>query len=250
MSPRHAPPRQLDGQAASSHEEEAAWPEPRAQHLYHQLVERWGERPCCPDSDYPVVQSLVWAILSQRTNYLNQKRAYARLVETVPTWQELADADIARIEEAIQTATFPEVKAPVIKRLLNELFEAQESYDLEWLRDADVERAYTFLTQFHGIGPKSASITLLFNLGKPILPVDTHVSRVSRRYGLIPMKSGDAKAHELLNAMMPPGDTHAIYNFHRDAFLHGQKICTYSSPKCERCPLRHDCDYYAAHHTA
>jgi endonuclease-3 len=88
---------------------------------------------------------------------------------------------------------------------------------------------------------------LLFALGRPALPVDTHVHRVSRRLGLIgPQVSADA-AHTLLEAALPPEH---VYEFHIDMIRHGRQVCHAQRPDCAKCVLRDLCDYYAALHSA
>ena len=216
-----------------------SWPDPLAEQLYDGLMAHWGEREI--GYERRVIDAVVWGMLSQRTNYANQRRAYDTMRARFPSWEELAHADLDALEEAISSCTYPEVKAPAIQALLQQVQREHPDFDLEHLRQWSTEDAYRFLTAFKGVGPKTASMTLLFYMRKPILPVDTHVSRVCRRYGLIPPRTSDAKAHKLLNAMMPNGDAFKIYNFHRGGFQHGQKICTYSAPRCNRCPLFESC---------
>ncbi|MBA3944261.1 MAG: endonuclease III, partial [Herpetosiphonaceae bacterium] len=70
----------------------------------------------------------------------------------------------------------------------------------------------------------------------------THVHRVSQRVGLIGPKVDPTAAHALLLALLPH-DPQILYNFHVDTLRHGQRICTWSSPKCDQCPLLRICDY-------
>jgi endonuclease-3 len=81
---------------------------------------------------------------------------------------------------------------------------------------------------------------LLFALGRPALPVDTHVHRVARRLGLVPDKSTAEQAHVLLEAMVPPD---LVYPFHIQLIKHGRRTCYAQRPKCDACPLRKECPY-------
>jgi len=91
------------------------------------------------------------------------------------------------------------------------------------------------------IGPKTAACVLLFALGKPALPVDTHVYRIAKRLGLIgPKVSADA-AHSQLEAALP---AKAIYAFHINMIQHGKRICHAQRPKCFECPLNDICNLY------
>ncbi|MGD2048685.1 MAG: endonuclease III, partial [Chloroflexota bacterium] len=112
---------------------------------------------------------------------------------------------------------------------------------LDFLNDMSVEEALEWLTDLHGVGPKTASIVLLFSFGRPVFPVDTHVHRVSGRLGLIGPKVTADKAHQILENM---GDPDTYYAMHLNLIRHGREICTARNPKCEQCPLRERCDYY------
>jgi endonuclease-3 len=90
---------------------------------------------------------------------------------------------------------------------------------------------------------KTASLVLLFCFSKRVLPVDTHVHRVSQRIGLIGPKVNPTAAHPLLLNLLPP-DPHVLFNFHISLLLHGQKICIWGTPRCEKCPLTDLCDWY------
>jgi endonuclease-3 len=91
------------------------------------------------------------------------------------------------------------------------------------------------------VGPKTAAIVLLFSLGRPAFPVDTHVHRVSKRLGLIDAKVSREKAHILLEAMLPE---ELYYPFHLNVIKHGREICRASQPECAICPLQDLCAYY------
>jgi endonuclease-3 len=109
------------------------------------------------------------------------------------------------------------------------------------------EEGLAWLMALPGVGIKTASLVLLFCFSKPLLPVDTHVHRVSQRLGLIGPKVSANAAHKLLLDLLPQ-DPHVLYNFHVTMLRHGQRLCLWGTPHCERCPLRERCDWYAAHY--
>jgi endonuclease-3 len=88
---------------------------------------------------------------------------------------------------------------------------------------------------------KTASCVLLFSLGMPALPVDTHVSRVARRLGLIGSKTPVDKAHKLLESVVPEKK---VYKFHVLFIEHGRKICKAQHPGCHQCALQNVCPSY------
>jgi len=99
-----------------------------------------------------------------------------------------------------------------------------------------------------GVGPKSAACVLLFACHRPLLPVDTHVHRVSQRLGLIGPKVTADQAHALIQRLLPdPANAADVLAFHRDMLLHGQRVCVWRDPRCAQCSLCAWCDYYAAH---
>lgn len=189
------------------------------------------------------MDQVIATILSQRTNYQDEKTAYDRLLAEFGDWEGVGDASVEAIEAAIATVRFPEIKAPRIKQVINRIIAEHGRANLDFLIDWPVEDARDYLYSFPGIGPKTAAFMLLFTLKKPILPVDTHVHRVSTRTGIIGPKVSQAKAHQLLLAMLPP-EPDELLNFHKLLFKHGQRICTWSYPKCYYCVLRDICDYY------
>ena len=106
-----------------------------------------------------------------------------------------------------------------------------------------MQEAMDWLMALPGVGHKTATFVMLFTFRKPVLPVDTHVHRVSQRLGIIGPKVSQAKAHQVLLDMLP-ADADELLNFHKLFFKHGQQICTWSHPKCEECYLTDVCDYY------
>jgi endonuclease III len=83
----------------------------------------------------------------------------------------------------------------------------------------------------------------LFCFAKPVLPVDTHLHRVSGRLGLIGPKASAEAAHTILLNLLPP-EPFVLYNFHVGMLRHGQKICVWGTPRCKQCALTELCDYY------
>jgi endonuclease-3 len=105
-----------------------------------------------------------------------------------------------------------------------------------------VEKAKAWLVAINGVGPKTAAIVLLFSLGMPAFPVDTHVHRVTKRLGLIGPKVTREQAHVVFEEAMP---AETFYAFHLNLILHGRQVCKARKPACEACALRDVCDYFA-----
>lgn len=196
----------------------------------------YGLPPWRPHGD--AMTELVLTILSQNTSDRNSGRAFARLLERYPTWEALAAADPNDVEEAIAVGGLAKTKAPRIKALLARIVELRGGLDLSHLAAMPLDEAKAWLEGLPGVGPKTAACVLLFALGRPALPVDTHVHRVAKRLGLIPERMGAAQSHAALEAIVP---AELMYGFHVALIKHGRRLCSAQRPRCAECPLLDGC---------
>jgi endonuclease-3 len=209
-------------------------------HAVHaMLAEHYGPRVWRGRRD--PLGELVMTILSQNTTDRNSGRAYTALRRRFPDWQAVIDAPTAEVYAAIQPAGLGNVKAPRIQHTLAAIQERTGTLSLDHLETMSLEEARAWLLSLDGVGPKTAACVLLFALGKPALPVDTHVHRVSLRLGLIAPRTSAERAHALLEAALPP-DT--VYAFHLNLIQHGRLVCHARRPACERCSLTEQCAYF------
>ncbi|MHA6246848.1 endonuclease III domain-containing protein [Pontibacter sp. CAU 1760] len=210
--------------------------------LTHQLLNEAYKRLTL-DSRRTPMHELISTMLSHRTNHADEVMAYNTMLERFGDWEGVMHADEKELADAIKTTRYPEQKAPQIQQTLRMIKEDRGEIDISFLKETPVEDALHWLTRLPGVGPKTATLLLLFNFKKPVLPVDTHVFRVSQRVGLLGAKVTANKAHHLLLEMLPK-DAVELFNFHKHLFWHGQRVCTYYSPKCEACVLNSICNYY------
>ncbi len=187
------------------------------------------------------IAELVQTILSQNTSDSNSSRAYERLLASFGGWQDIADADVSQISRSIKIGGLEEVKARYIKQALEEIRRRHGGFDLEFLKELPLDEARDWLRQLPGVGMKTASCVLLFSLGMPALPVDTHVFRVAKRLGLVDAKASVEKAPRQLEASVPPRN---IYRFHVLFIQHGRKVCKAQRPRCPECVLGGLCPSY------
>lgn len=202
------------------------------------LIQEYGERVWKSRRD--PLSELVLTILSQHTADINSHRAFHALREAFPTWQEVLDASEEKIAEVIRPAGLANIKARRLKETLR-VVAREANLDLSFLATTDLAEAKSWLQSLKGVGPKTAACVLLFSLGLPALPVDTHVYRVSRRLGLIDSNASAEAAHEILEQSLPPS---AVYQFHVNMVAHGRRVCKAQSPRCSICVLQPECDYY------
>jgi endonuclease-3 len=215
---------------------------PKLERIYQLLVQTYGEPEWQPTGD--ALGELVGTILSQHTSDINSGRAYQQLVATFPTWEQVRDAPVEQVAQAIRSGGLANMKAPRIQEVLRVLTERLHSapLSLNFLAERPLAEGRSYLRSLPGVGPKTAACVLLFSLGLPAFPVDTHVHRTSRRLGLIGAKVSADQAHAIYEQIVPAEYAHTL---HVNLIQHGRRICHAQRPACERCPLRLECAYYA-----
>lgn len=207
--------------------------------IHRRLLNTYGEPRW--SNPRPPLDQLVSTILSQNTNDVNRDRAFKRLRQRFPTWEQVRDAPAQGVVEAIRPAGLANQKGPRIQEALQRITDERGELSLDFLADLPLEEARDWLLSIRGVGPKTAAIVLLFSLGQPAFAVDTHVHRVSRRVGLFGERVNAEKAHGLLEALIPP-DWYAA--LHLNLVRHGRQVCQARKPDCPACVLRDLCDYY------
>lgn len=195
-----------------------------------------------PERGHPKdpLSELIFTILSQNTTDTNRDRAYERLRNRFPRWEDVLAADLPEIEEAIRVGGLGSQKSKRIKAILSEIREKTGTLSLDYLADRRPEEARRELLLFNGVGRKTAAIVLLFSLGMPAFPVDTHVMRVTRRLGLITEKTNADAAHEVLGGLVPPDK---YYPTHINLIRLGRTLCKPRNPRCSECPLAPVCRF-------
>ncbi|GMV85162.1 MAG: hypothetical protein AMXMBFR80_10180 [Dehalococcoidia bacterium] len=201
--------------------------------LVMQALEPLYGRPQPMPSHDPLAE-LVLTVLSQNTADTNSGRAFVQMMRRYPSWDAIAAAPLDELVTTIQSGGLARQKAPRIQAILRAVAERSPGWDLSFLETMPLEEARAWLRALPGVGPKTAACVLLFSLGRPALPVDTHVERVSKRLGLIPAKATAEQAHDLLEALVDPAD---YYRFHMLLIKHGRRTCAARKPACDRCPI-------------
>jgi endonuclease III len=206
--------------------------------LLRRLRRAYGPRPwkCWGKG----VDVLIDTILSQNTSNANSQAGYRQLRRRFRSWNQVADAPVAEVERHIRVAGLSNQKAPRIQAILRQIKSDRGRIDLQHLAEMDEQLAYAYLTNFRGVGPKTANCVLLFAFGMGVFPVDTHIHRIARRLKLIGPKTTAERAHDLLKPMIPPKDR---YEMHVLLIEHGRKTCRAINPRCRECVLLDVCPY-------
>ena len=206
------------------------------------LEKEYGKKMLQPSSD--PLSELIATILSQNTSDHNSHRAFRSLRKTFRSWDELRTASLGKISRSIKTGGLEQVKAGRIKRILNQIYEERGRVTLSFLRRWETEKIRKYLSGFKGVGEKTIACVLLFSLGRPVFPVDTHILRVSKRLGLIPAKADSKRANQILQNKIPEN---LVYSFHLNLIQHGRKICKAGNPLCGECILYQKCEFREKH---
>ena len=209
--------------------------------VYQRLIELHGELERVPRRE--PMHELISTLLSHRTTEAQEARAFDAMMQRFGSYEAVRVAAFDELVEAIHGVNWPDTKAKNIQRVLNRIHEERGELSVAFLDQLPTDEALQWLLDLPGVGLKTATLVLLFCFGKTVLPVDTHLHRVSGRIGLIGAKVSAEKAHDQLLALLP-SDAHVLYNFHIAMLRHGQKICVWKSPRCAQCPLTDICDYF------
>jgi endonuclease III len=186
---------------------------------------------------HPIAE-LVLTVLSQSTNDRNRDVAYLRLRERFADWEQVRDAPLAEVEEAIRPGGISKVKSQRIQAILRAISDEVGELSLDWLTTVPVPQARDFLTSLPGVGRKTAACVLLFACGLHDVPVDTHVSRVAMRLGLLQGGAPFDQLHDQMLALTAPGEE---LELHVNLLRHGRRTCHARSPACQECALARMC---------
>jgi endonuclease III len=231
--------------------------------------------PLMAPHDRPL-DELVLTVLSQSTNDRNRDVAFLRLRERFDAgpgasgtdWAAVLEAPVSEVEEAIRPGGISKVKSARIQAILAAIAAnprggqglaeepgvghgdgegrgrghgsgpKHDPLSLKWMRTAPVAESRDYLTALPGVGRKTAACVLLFAYGLRDVPVDTHVSRVGTRLGLLEPGAPFDRLHDQMLALTPPGEE---LELHVNLLRHGRRTCHARSPACAECDLARMC---------
>ena len=214
-------------------------PDPRHIAAVQRLL-RDSQGPFVPNPRLPLIDELIATVLSQATSDRNSERAFAELKDAFPRWDEVLAAPVAKVADAIRSGGIADQKARRIQQILAAIQDREGGIDLSRLYELDDAAIEDYLTSLPGVGPKTAACVLVFAMGRPAFPVDTHVHRIATRLGWVPAGTTAERAHRLLSRAVP---AELRYDLHIALIVHGRTVCMAQRPRCETCVLRSLCPY-------
>ena len=183
-------------------------------------------------------KTLIWTVLSQNTSDVNSGRAMERLENRFDiTPEALSRAPIDELIEPIRPAGLYRVKAPRIKEISSIIINRFRG-DLDSVLKKGPEEARSILTELPGVGYKTADVVLAFVAGHPTIPVDTHVTRVSKRLGIARKKARYEEIRLALERLVP---ANRRVRMHLSLIRFGREICKAPRPLCPQCPVNRAC---------
>jgi endonuclease-3 len=193
----------------------------------------WHNEASPPDLKHSEpLDGLILTVLSQHTNDRNRDAAFFRLKERYPTWDEAVLAGYDAVEDAVRPAGLAPTKAGRILEILKIVREDFGLYSILPLADRGRDGAREYLLTLPGVGEKTAACVLLFDMGLPAFPVDTHVARFCQRVGFV---SGKTPAEEICGLMEHEVAPSRYLGGHVNIIEHGRNICKARAPLCEKC---------------
>jgi endonuclease-3 len=188
------------------------------------------------------IDQFVLSFLGSRTYDRASWNAFLRLLSRNKSWNDVADAAPEDIEAALADVTYPEKKAPELKRALQKIRARAGAINLDFLEDIHTGTALLWLEQIHGVGRKIAAATLNFStLRKRTFVVDTHVLRVLQRFGFVKLTAGTEETYDAVMSAVNGWDADDLYEFHWHLKILGQRTCTHRRAHCNSCPLSTIC---------
>ena len=207
----------------------------RARESVEILVEHYGS-PTLNNKEDPL-DELVFIVLSQMTTAPSYERVFDRVKDAIPDWAMLAEMPVGHLTTLIRDAGLWGQRAARLKQIAARLLEDFGEVSLDEVAGYDDERAQTYLRSFPGVGLKTAKCVMMYSLGRPVLPVDTHTARVAVRLGLV-AEGNVASIDRVLPAVVAPA---LRYDFHVNAVAHGRSVCRAPRPRCSECVLARLC---------
>ena len=199
-----------------------------------------GSDPASSNED--PIEGLIETILSQQNIGVVTHRMYNALKTAFPKWEIALEAGPDIITHVLEASGggLARIKAGYIHRVLAQILELRGDLSLEFLRELPDRDVRNFLEALPGVGPKTASCVLMFDLERPAMPVDTHIHRIAKRLEFVPADSSAPQA-ETWFATHLPNTWAGRYEFHVNAFEHGRATCRSQRPNCRECVLEDLC---------
>lgn len=176
---------------------------------------------------------LVAVILSAQCTDKRVNMTTPAIYKIFPDVQSLSKATFDELFPFIKSISYPNNKT---KHLIGMAQKVMEKFD------GKIPMTVDELIQLPGVGRKTANVITSVVDNQPNMAVDTHVFRVSKRIGLVPLKT--KTPYEVEKTLVKNIPVELIHKAHHWLILHGRYICVARNPKCEDCGIKIACKYF------
>ncbi len=187
------------------------------------------------------LNELLYIKLSLRTTGPSFERVYADFKRRFPKWEDVYQAEIKEVAEALFNAGLSNQKARNLKNILHRLKSDFGKVSLSSLKDLSDKEVEDYLFSLPGVGKKSARCIMLYSFDRKVFSVDAHCFRIIKRLGWVKqeIKYND-KIADKIQEMIP---SRLRYSLHVNMVAHGRALCLERHPKCKVCPLLKLCPF-------
>lgn len=202
----------------------------------------WGQEAAPKVSAFEdPLDGLMLTVLSQNTNDNNRDRAFQELKSLYPSWEKVASVPAESLAKAIKVAGIANVKSVRMKEILDIVKGSFGEYSLKGISLWDKSKVEGFLTSLPGVGPKTAACVMVFDLGIPAFPVDTHVARFCRRMEWVDRSASPVAIQEKMEKVVPEDRKKGA---HLNIISHCKALCRARNPLCSSCSLSALCPWF------
>lgn len=203
---------------------------------YRAFIDHFSENMPVPETELVyenTFQLLIAVVLSAQCTDKRINIVTPAIFRDFPTPLHLASSNFDELFPYIKSVSYPNNKT---KHLLGLGKMLVEDFDSE------IPSTVKELVKLPGVGRKTANVITSVVWNQPNMPVDTHVYRVSKRIGLVPLNAKTPLEVEKHLIRHLPSEV--VNKAHHWLILHGRYVCQARRPKCEICPLTPICKYY------
>jgi endonuclease-3 len=202
-----------------------------------------------PDEDaLPVLEQFLYGICREGATRDLADQAFQNLREQFYDWNEVRVSSAREVEEALTDLPEPEPRAERLISFLQEVFEADFSFDLEGLRKKGLKEAAKQLAKYQAANDYVVAWVVQQSLGGHAIPLDVPTLRAARRLGLIDCDPDDVEAARAsLEHLVPKARGTQFCDLISSL---ASKYCWEEEPHCAACPLAGDCPTAHEHEAA
>lgn len=201
------------------------------------LEQRYGKKPRPPYWNF--IETLMFYLVYHSSSVTAARRAFKAFKEEYVDLNEMRVSTLGEIRSTLKKAGANPDAAHQLRSLLKQIYLRENMITLKSLEEAGSEQVKSYLSRIEHLPPHAADYLLLVRRKHPILPVDSSVTRMAARIGLVAPRATEESAQR---SLMKVVDNERYFDFYSLFLEHAGKVCG-QEPRCERCVLLQHCKY-------